>query len=111
MPGFLFHVGAVAMCPHAAPIQTITANARVLVNGLPVATLADLYFVTGCAFTTPAAVPSPCVRVQWLTPATRVLVSGAPPIVNTSTGLCVNAAQAPQGPPVVVSTQPRVVAT
>lgn len=110
MPGFLFHVGAIAMCPHAAPIQTISSNARVLVNGLPVATLADQYLVTVCPLNV-SGVPSPCLRVQWLTPAVRVLVNGIPPILNASVGLCLNPAQVPQGPPVVVTTQPRVVAT
>jgi hypothetical protein len=99
------------MCTHAAPVQTISSNARVLVNGLPVATLADQYLVTGCPFTLPSATPSPCVRVQWLTPAVRVLVNGIPPILNTSMGLCLNPAQVPQGPPIVTTTQPRVVAT
>jgi hypothetical protein len=91
-------------------VQTISSNARVLVNGLPVATLADQYLVTGCPFNVSGS-PSPCVRVQWLTPAVRVLVNGVPPILNTSTGLCLNPAQVPQGPPIVTTTQPRVVAT
>jgi hypothetical protein len=111
MPGFLFHVGAVALCPHGGPINTVSSNARVLVNGMPVATMADQYLIAGCAFTIPPAVPSPCLRVQWLVPAVRVLVNGVPPILNTSVGLCLSPAQAPQGPPIVTTTQPRVVAT
>lgn len=108
MPGFLFHVGATAMCTHGAPVATISSNARVLVSGLPVATLADQYLIAGCPFNpTP---PSPCLRVQWLTPALRVLVNGQPPILSTSPGLCLNPVQAPQGPPIVASTQPRVTA-
>ena len=110
MPGTLFHVGAVAMCPHGGPVNTISSNVRVLVSGMPVATMADQYLVAGCAFTIPAG-PSPCLRVQWLVPAARVLVNGVPPILNTSVGLCLNPAQVPQGPPVVATTQPRVVAT
>jgi len=111
MPGLLMHVGATAMCTHGAPVQTISSNARVLVNGMPVATLADQYLVTGCPFTLPNGAPSPCVRVQWLTPAVRVLVNGQPPILNTSTGLCLSPVQAPQGTPIVTVTQPRVTAT
>lgn len=109
MPGLLMHVGATAMCPHGGPIQTISSNARVLVNGMPVATLADTYLVTGCAFTLPSGTPSPCLNVQWLTPAVRVLVNGQPPILNTSSGLCIGTG--PQGPPIVTVTQPRVTAT
>jgi hypothetical protein len=108
MPGTLFHVGALALCPHGAPVNTISANARVLVSGMPVATMTDLYLIAGCPL---IAQTGPCVRVQWLVPATRVLVNGIPPILNTSVGLCLAATQAPLGPPVVAMTQPRVVAT
>ncbi|HJP66971.1 MAG TPA: hypothetical protein VKA30_11795 [Actinomycetota bacterium] len=111
MPGPLYHVGATAMCPHAGPITTVSSNVRVLVSGMPVATLTDTSLVAGCPFVTPAGVPHPCVRVQWLTPAVRVLVNGQPPLTQASTGLCLAADQAPQGPPVIVATQPRVVAT
>ena len=38
----------------------------------------------------------------------RVLVNGQPAVLNTSTGLCFSAEQIPQGPPMVVVTQPRV---
>lgn len=111
MPGPLFHVGAVAICPHAGPVQVISTNARVLVSGMPVATMGDTYLVAGCAFTVPPGKPQPCVKVQWLVPATRVLVNGQPAILQTSVGLCLSPEQIPNGPPTVVSTQPRVIAT
>jgi hypothetical protein len=111
MPGFLFHVGASAMCPHGGPVTNVSSNARVLVGGLPVATLADTFLVAGCAFTVPPGKPQPCVTVQWLTPATRVLVNGQPPILMTSAGLCQSVEQIPQGPPTVAATQTRVIAT
>jgi hypothetical protein len=107
----MFHVGATAICPHAGQVTTISTNSRVLVNGTPVATVADTFVVAGCAFTVPPGKPQPCVKVQWLTPAVRVLVNGQPPILQTSTGLCLSAEQAPQGPPTVLAVQPRVVAT
>jgi hypothetical protein len=49
--------------------------------------------------------------IQWLMGATRVLVNGTPPVLQTSVGLCISATGSPNGPPVVVNTQPRVVAT
>jgi hypothetical protein len=49
MPGPLFHVGATAICPHAGQITTISTNARVLVNGMPVATMGDTFLVSGGA--------------------------------------------------------------
>ena len=107
MPGFLMHVGANAICPHGGQVSTISTNDRVLVGGQPVATLSDTYLVAGCAFTVPPGKPQPCVKVQWLVPAARVLVGGQPAVLQTSTGLCQSAEQIPQGPPNVVVTQLR----
>lgn len=111
MPGPLYHVGATALCSHAGQVQTVSSNVRVLVGGMPVATMADTSLVVGCAFTVPGPKPQPCIRVQWLTPAARVLVNGVPPLMQTSAGLCLSAEQIPQGAPMVVANQPRVVAT
>lgn len=108
MPGFLVHVGATVACPHGGQVQVVSTNARVVVSGTPVATVADQYLVAGCAFTTPGGTFHPCVRVQWLVPAARVLVNGQPAVLQASTGLALAADQAPQGPPLVVATQPRV---
>jgi hypothetical protein len=107
MPGPLMHVGATVTCAHGGPASIVSSNARVLVGGLPVATIADLTLVAGCAFN-PGA-PHPCVRVQWLVPAARVLVNGQPALLQTSTGLCLAADQAPQGAPLAVAVQPRVI--
>jgi hypothetical protein len=111
MPGFLFHTGASAMCPHAGQVTAISSNTRVLVNGMPVATVADTFTVAGCPFTVPGPKPQPCIKVQWLVPATRVLVNGQPAILQTSSGLCQSAEQIPQGPPLVTMAQTRVLGT
>lgn len=111
MPGFLFHVGATALCPHGGQVSVVPSSPRVLVGGQPVATMADTYPIAGCAFTVPGPKPQPCVTVRWLVPATRVLVGGQPAILQTSTGLCQSAEQIPQGPPNVVVTQIRVKGT
>lgn len=110
MPGFLLHVGATAICPHGGQISALSSNMRVLVGGQPVATLSDTYTVVGCPFQVPAGPvpkPQPCVRVQWLVPAARVLVNHQPAILQTSTGLCQSPEQIPQGPPNVIVTQLR----
>jgi hypothetical protein len=107
----LFHVGAQAMCPHGGQVTTIPASPRVTVGGQPVATMADTYLVAGCVFTIPPGKPSPCLKVQWLVPATRVLAGGQPVILSTSSGLCQSPEQAPQGPPSVVVTQLRATGT
>jgi uncharacterized Zn-binding protein involved in type VI secretion len=111
MPGPLFHVGAAAICAHGGQVTVISSNSRVLVSGMPVATMGDTYVVAGCAFTVPPGKPQPCVKVQWLVPATRVMVNGQPALLQTSTGLCQSAEQIPQGPPTIVSTQTRVMGT
>jgi uncharacterized Zn-binding protein involved in type VI secretion len=107
LPGPLLHVGASVFCAHGGPATIASSNARVLVSGLPVATLADQTLVAGCSFNVGG--PHPCVRVQWLTPALRVLVNGQPALLQTSTGICLAADQAPQGPPLVAAAQPRVI--
>ncbi|MCC6444412.1 MAG: hypothetical protein IT210_13285 [Armatimonadetes bacterium] len=108
MPGFLLHVGATAICPHAGQVSVISSNARVLVSSQPVATLGDNYPVAGCAFTVPPGKPQPCLKVQWMVPASRVLVGGQPAVLQTSAGLCLSPEQAPQGPLTVLATQVRV---
>jgi uncharacterized Zn-binding protein involved in type VI secretion len=107
----LFHVGAQAMCPHAGQMSTISTNTRVLVSGQPVATAGDTYTIAGCPFTIPPATPQPCITAKWLVPALRVKVNGTPAVLSTSTGLCQSPAQVPQGPPTVIVTQMRVMAT
>jgi uncharacterized Zn-binding protein involved in type VI secretion len=111
MPGLLYHVGASAICPHGGQVTVIPTSPRVTVSGQPVATLGDQYVVAGCAFTVPTGKPQPCIKVQWLVPATRVMINGQPAILQTSTGLCLSAEQIPQGPPTITATQTRVIAT
>jgi uncharacterized Zn-binding protein involved in type VI secretion len=108
VPGALVHVGATILCAHAGPATIASSNARVLVSGQPVATIVDQTLVAGCAFNVSGG-PHPCVHVQWLTSALRVLVNGQPALLQTSTGLCLAADQAPQGPPLVAAVQPRVI--
>jgi len=112
MAGPLFHVGAVATCPHGGQITTISSNARVLVSGMPVALMTDQFIVAGCVFTLPPPVgPQPCVLVQWMVPTAESLVMGQPAVTAASVGLCIAANGAPNGPAIVASTQLRVVAT
>lgn len=111
MPGPIYHVANTAVCPHGGQVQTIPTNARVLVNGEPVAVGADQYMIAGCPFMLPPATPHPCMRVQWLVPAARVTVMGVPAMLQVSTGLCQAADQAPQGAPIVAVNQPRVIGT
>jgi hypothetical protein len=92
---------------HAGTAQPTAPNPRVLVSGMPVATLATPYTVAGCPFAPPTG-NGPCVSAQWVVGATRVLVTGAPLIVGgTSQAACV-----PTGTGLIVlTTQMRVIAT
>ena len=110
MPGPLAHVGAVAQCPHGGLVVEIPSAPRVFLTGMPAATLTDQYPIVACVFNV-AGGPHPCIRVQWLVPAVRVKVNLMPVILQTSVGLCLAADQVPQGPPIVSSTQPRVIGT
>lgn len=114
MPGPCVHTGAVATCPHGAPVQTVVAAPRVLVSGAPAATSLDVFTVAGCPFQIPVGPgtkPQPCVKVLWPVPAARVLIGGRPAVTALSGGLCQSVEQIPAGPPVVSTTQLRVVAT
>jgi hypothetical protein len=88
-------------------VTVSTASARVLVGGQAAATASDTFMVGGCPFNINGA-PQPCVKINWLRPAARVFIGGKPAVLKTSTGVCVAATQAVQGPPQVVMTQTRV---
>lgn len=107
MSGYLMHTGATLTCTHAAPVTVSTTSARVRVSGQPVATASDSFTVTGCPFNVSGAA-QPCVKINWIRPAARVFIDGKPAVLQTSTGVCVAANQAVQGPPQVITTQPRV---
>ena len=61
---------------------------RVMVIGMPIATIAAPYAVAGCAFVAPAG-NGPCVTAQWVVGATRVMSEGQPVVILTGTATCV----------------------
>lgn len=93
------------MCPHFGMAILTTANSQALVLGAPVLLITDMHTISGCAFLLPGGVPSPCLTIQWLTGATQSKIGNVPALLQTSVGLCLNAAQVPQGPAIVVQTQ------
>lgn len=110
MPGPLFVVGAVAMCPHGGQITTISSDTRVLASGMPVALVTDQFMVAGCPFMA-GNVPQPCIIVQWTAPTVETLINAQPAITAASVGLCIAANGAPNGTAIIVSTQPLAVAS
>lgn len=102
--------GASLNCPHGGKATILPGAARVLVGGQPLALLSDMTMVAGCAFAV-GPKPQPCVKLLWLVGTTRVLAGGQPALVQAATGLCQSAEQIPQGPPIIVPGQTRVLAS
>jgi hypothetical protein len=111
MPGPVLHLGASATCVHGGMLNILPGNPRVLMGGIPVATIADQGVVAGCLFTIPPGKPQPCVTTRWIVGAARVLVMGQPVLINPCVALTQSAEQIPGGPPLVLASQARVIAT
>lgn len=106
----VLHQGAVVQCPHGVPAQPVPSQVRVMTNGQPLLTQADMFTIAGCPFQLPGPTPSPCVQVRWTTASVRVRAGGVPLLLQSSTSLCLAATQAPQGPAIVAGVSPRVTA-
>ena len=105
MPAPILHLGATVLCGHAGQAVATSPFPRVTVSSQPVATLATVYAIAGCALT---GTPSPpCVSGQWVVGATRVMAGGAPVATAIGTAVCVPTA----GPLLPVAQQMRVLAT
>ena len=103
MPGFLVHVGATIICPHAGQAQATVPNPRVRVGGQPVVTQTAPHMVAGCTFA-PGGVYTPCTTANWITGALRVRAGGQPVLLQDSQSLTV-----PNAVPLsIVATQVRV---
>jgi len=99
---------SVVTCPHGGSVMTLaTSNTEMLLDGSPALLLTDIHQVAGCPFTVPPAVLSPCLTVEWLVGATQTSLHNVPVLLQTSVGLCYNAAHVPQGPAIVVQVQQR----
>lgn len=110
MPSPVAHAGAAANCPHGGAVAFVPTGPRVFVNGAPVATMADKDTVGGCAFNVSGS-PHPCLRITWRFAAQRVTSNLSPVVLQVSAGVCLAGDQAPQGPPIIRTTQPRVLGT
>ena len=110
MAGNSLNINAKLLCPHGGTVRIISANARAKADGVPLALSTDTFVVSGCPFQIPLTppVPSPCVSVRWLLPDMRVKVNRTPTLSKSSLGICLSAAQLPQGFVKVVTTQTRV---
>lgn len=108
MAGSTLTIAATLQCPHGGQVQIIPSGSGPVIGGVPTATVADTFLISGCPFTIPAVppIPSPCVTVQWLAGDIFSTAGGAPTLSQSSQGICIAATGAPQGPVIIVSTPP-----
>ena len=93
------------MCPHGGMAQLFSSNSEALIDGAPALLQTDVHPIVGCPFT--PVVYSPCLTIRWVTAATQTSVRNVPVLLQSSVGLCLNAAQVPQGVALVVQVQQR----
>jgi hypothetical protein len=109
MPGPVVNLPTSVLCPHGGKGTIAPSQTRVLVMGAPAATVASMVSVAGCPFTLPPPSPGPCLTIQWVVPAIRVLAMGQPVIIaQPGAGLSVGPMP---GPANIIPAQTRVIAT
>jgi hypothetical protein len=99
-------MGATVLCSHGGQAMPTAPSPRVLVAGMPAATIAAPYAVAGCAFVPPAG-NGPCVTAQWVMGSVMATSMGQPFAIMTGMAMCV-----PTGTPLLpIVAQTRVLAT
>jgi len=101
---FFLTPASTVMCPHGGQALLSTTNTQVVLPSGPLLLLTDVHPIAGCTFA-PGGVPLPCLSIRWLTGSLQSTVNGVPALLDSSVGLCLNPAQAPQGLAIVVQTQ------
>jgi hypothetical protein len=98
-------INSTLICPHGGSVILQTSNVDMMVQGAPALLITDVHLVAGCPFFI-GPKPSPCLMVSWVTAATLTKNHGIPVLLQNSIGICYSAEQLPQGPAIVVQTQP-----
>jgi hypothetical protein len=109
--GELLSASATLMCPHGGTVTAVPSSTSVTLGGDPIVLATDTFTVAGCAFTLPPAVPSPCMLVQWQSPALKCTSDGTPLLTTDSVGMCMAATGAVQGTVLIQSTQTKASGT
>jgi hypothetical protein len=105
MASLLLDSNSVLMCQHGGIVMhTPSVMTAYRVAGRLPMLLGDVYSIVGCPFRIGGA-PSPCIRVEWITSSTLLIIKGRPALTNTSIGLCVSPSGAPQGPVIIAQIQ------
>jgi hypothetical protein len=111
MASAILQMGCTIQCPHGGQATAVPSNTKVKVDGAAALLPTDTFTIAGCSFTLPPGTPSPCLTIQWLGEATKVKINGTGPLLESSTGLCKAATQAPQGTASISGAQTKVKAT
>jgi hypothetical protein len=105
MPALLT-VGSTMNCPHGGTVIATPCSIRAQA-GTPILRGSDTFVIVGCTFNV-AGGPNPCVSVRWVQTATRVRHAGDLVLNESSLGLCLSGAQAPQGTVLIAAAQQEV---
>jgi hypothetical protein len=107
MPGKILTRSSTIMCPHGGQANLITTNSKTSANRSLALLESDIHTVAGCTFTA-GSKPSPCLRIEWSSGASKVTVDGTKVLVQSSIGKCLNSEGADQGVATIVNTQQKV---
>jgi len=99
----LLTTNATVTCPHGGQ-GTIVPSQIAVTASAEVCTEADTVLIAGCPFTV-GPNPSPCLSVSWSSTSTTCTAGGAAVLTTSSVGMCMNGANAPQGPVVLAPAQ------
>jgi len=105
--GNLLTTASTLLCPHGGSVSITSSNSVAKADGAPIVRGSDTFTIAGCPFST-AAGPHPCVRVQWNVTATMLKAAGQLALPSDSSGLCLAADSAPQGPVQIANAQLKV---
>jgi hypothetical protein len=109
--GELLSASATLSCPHGGTVSAVPSSTKVTLGDDPIVLATDTFTVAGCPFTLPGPVTSPCVLVQWQSPATECTSDGTPLLTTDSVGMCMAATGAVQGTVLIQSTQTKASGT
>ena len=103
----ILDMGCTIQCPHGGRATAVPGNTQVKVGGNLALLVTDSMIIGGCPFFQ-GPNPSPCVTIRWTGPATHDSVGQTAVLLQSSVGLCLSAANAPQGTAIVAGVQTRV---
>lgn len=104
MPTPILTTTSQIQCPHGGRAILLTTNAVTTATRANCLLATDIHTVVGCPFTIGPKY-SPCVRIEWQSPATKVTVQGTAVLLQSSVGTCYSPENAPQGVAIIGGVQ------